>query len=275
MQDQNPKKPYGKAARILALIAALFVIIGTIFAVFQPKRDGSPAAMIPTARAQASDAWKDLKKGMSGREVRLAQAGLSALGYYSGKQDGNFSKAFEEAVLAFQKDWGLAETGVLDRDAYDLITADLPKDVPTASPTPVCNSPTPVPIPGVTMEPTAFVVRGESYSDKDSVAAYLRLYGELPPNYITKQEAAALGWVSSQRNLWQVAPGKSIGGDRFGNYEGQLPTAKGRKYYECDIDYYEDYLRYDGARNEKRIIYSNDGLIFYTGDHYQTYEEIK
>ena len=113
------------------------------------------------------------------------------------------------------------------------------------------------------------MIKGEAYSDKEHVAAYLREFGELPPNYITKKDAQALGWVSSLGNLWDVAPGKSIGGDRFGNYEGQLPDAKGRKYFECDIDYE------GGRRNAKRIIFSNDGLIFYTEDHYSTFEEMK
>lgn len=106
------------------------------------------------------------------------------------------------------------------------------------------------------------------YSSKDQVALYLHNYGKLPSNYITKSEAKSLGWVSSEGNLGKVAPGKSIGGDHFGNYEGKLPDANGRKYYECDIDYT------GGTRNGKRIIYSNDGLIFYTGDHYNTFEQL-
>ena len=115
---------------------------------------------------------------------------------------------------------------------------------------------------------TGFVVRGESYSDKEHVAAYLRAYGELPPNYITKKEAQALGWVSSMGNLWDVAPGKSIGGDHFGNYEKLLPVKKGREWRECDIDF-------DGTyRNGKRILFSSDGLIYYTDDHYETFTEV-
>ena len=114
-----------------------------------------------------------------------------------------------------------------------------------------------------------------TYTSKDEVAYYLHTYGELPPNYITKNQAQNLGWVSSWGNLWQVAPGKSIGGDNFGNYEGLLPKAQGRKYFECDIDYDLDREKYRGGRNGKRIIFSNDGLIFYTEDHYKTFEEIK
>lgn len=104
------------------------------------------------------------------------------------------------------------------------------------------------------------------YTSKDEVAEYIYLYGHLPPNYITKSEAQDLGWVASKGNLWKVAPGKSIGGDRFGNREGLLPTAKRRKYYECDIDFDGKY------RNAKRIVFSNDGLVYYTEDHYETFE---
>lgn len=107
-----------------------------------------------------------------------------------------------------------------------------------------------------------------SYSQKDEVAEYLHLYGHLPDNYITKREARELGWDSAQGNLWDVAPGKSIGGDHFGNYEGLLPEEDDRDYFECDIDYE------GGRRNAKRIIYSDDGLIFYTEDHYASFERL-
>ena len=104
------------------------------------------------------------------------------------------------------------------------------------------------------------------YTSKEDVAAYLHEYGHLPNNFITKKEAKKLGWVSKQGNLNEVAPGKSIGGDYFGNYEGNLPEIDGRDYYECDIDS-------DGSyRGAKRIIYSDDGQIYYTEDHYKTFE---
>ena len=104
------------------------------------------------------------------------------------------------------------------------------------------------------------------YTSKEDVAAYLHEYGHLPSNFITKKEAKKLGWISSEGNLDEVAPGMSIGGDYFGNYEGNLPEAKDRDYYECDIDF-------DGTyRNGKRIVFSNDGLIYYTEDHYETFE---
>ena len=115
---------------------------------------------------------------------------------------------------------------------------------------------------------TLTVEKDGEYNTKDEVALYIHTYGKLPKNYITKDEAQKLGWVNKQGNLWKVAPGKSIGGDRFGNYEGRLPEAKGRKYKECDIDFDGKY------RNSKRIIFSNDGLIFYTEDHYNTFEQL-
>ena len=106
------------------------------------------------------------------------------------------------------------------------------------------------------------------YSSKEEVSLYIYTYGELPDNYLTKSEAISLGWDSSKGNLWDVADGMSIGGDKFGNREGILPKEKGRVYYECDIDYE------GGYRNSKRIVFSNDGLIYYTEDHYESFEEI-
>ena len=117
-------------------------------------------------------------------------------------------------------------------------------------------------------ETSTSVTEDGTYSSKDEVAAYIHQFGHLPSNYITKNEAKKLGWISSEGNLWDVAPGKSIGGDYFGNYEGILPEAKGREYRECDIDFS------GSRRNAKRIIFSNDGLIYYTEDHYNTFEQL-
>lgn len=104
-----------------------------------------------------------------------------------------------------------------------------------------------------------------SYTTKEDVALYIHTYGRLPDNFITKKEAQNLGWPGG--DLEPYAPGMCIGGSRFGNYEGLLPEAKGRTYTECDIDTL-------GARSRgaKRIVFSNDGLIYYTGDHYESFE---
>lgn len=112
------------------------------------------------------------------------------------------------------------------------------------------------------------VKKGESYSTKEDVAAYLHEFKELPPNFITKTAAQKLGWDNSKGNLWEVAKGKSIGGDKFGNMEGLLPKKTGRIYYECDINFK------GGYRGAERIVYSSDGLIFYTGDHYKTFQKL-
>lgn len=100
------------------------------------------------------------------------------------------------------------------------------------------------------------------YTSAEDVALYIHTYGYLPQNFMTKKEARSLGWESG--SLEPYAPGMCIGGDRFGNYEGLLPEADGRKYTECDIDTL-------GAekRGAKRIVFSNDGLIYYTEDHYE------
>lgn len=106
-----------------------------------------------------------------------------------------------------------------------------------------------------------------SYTSKDEVALYIHTYGHLPENYITKDEAYDLGW-KSEGTLDEVAPGMSIGGDYYGNYEGVLPDEPGREYHECDIDYESE------NRNGKRIVYSNDGNIYYTEDHYNSFEHL-
>ena len=114
-------------------------------------------------------------------------------------------------------------------------------------------------------DPSVTVTEDGEYTSRDEVALYLHTYGHLPSNFITKKEAQALGWEGGK--LEPYAPGKSIGGDYFGNYEGLLPKKKGRKYFECDID-----AQGKKSRGAKRVIWSNDGLIYYTDDHYESFE---
>ena len=121
---------------------------------------------------------------------------------------------------------------------------------------------------GCTPSTSKTIKKDGYYYSKEDVCTYLQIYNELPDNFITKDEATKLGWVSTELNLWEVAKGKCIGGDKFGNREGLLPKEKGRQYYECDIDYN------GGNRGKKRIVYSNDGLIYYTEDHYESFEDI-
>lgn len=113
-------------------------------------------------------------------------------------------------------------------------------------------------------EQTAIDEDGE-YTSKEDVALYIHTYGKLPKNFIKNSEAKKLGWEGG--SLEPYAPGRSIGGDRFGNYECLLPEAEGRRYTECDID-----TMGRSSRGAKRIVFSNDGLIYYTGDHYKSFE---
>ena len=116
-----------------------------------------------------------------------------------------------------------------------------------------------------TAEPIIAIDEAGAYTSKEDVGLYLYTYGRLPENFITKSEARALGW--SGGGLDDFDYGKCIGGDRFGNNEGLLPEAGGRTYYECDID-----TLHEDDRGAKRIVFSNDGLIYYTEDHYDSFE---
>lgn len=106
-----------------------------------------------------------------------------------------------------------------------------------------------------------------TYTDKDHVAAYVHKFNKLPSNFITKKQAEQLGW-KDKGTLDKVAPGKSIGGDRFGNYEKAVPDKQGRSWKEADIGYVK------GNRGAKRIVFSNDGLVYYTDDHYKTFKQL-
>ena len=102
------------------------------------------------------------------------------------------------------------------------------------------------------------------YYSVEEVALYTHTYGKLPVTYITKDKAESLGWTGG--SIEKYAPGCCIGGGRFGNYEKQLPDASGRKWTECDID-----TLGKSSRGAKRIVFSNDGLIYYTDDHYESF----
>lgn len=104
------------------------------------------------------------------------------------------------------------------------------------------------------------------YDQKNDVALYIHAYGKLPNNYLTKEAARLLGW-NGGGDVDKVIPNACIGGDNFGNYEGLLPEKTGRFYFECDINT----LGKDD-RGAERLVFSNDGLIYYTDDHYETFE---
>ena len=133
---------------------------------------------------------------------------------------------------------------------------------------PVPNAPDPVDLPVYEADDTPCPVSEDGeYWTKDDVALYIHLYGHLPKNYISKSKAQSLGWEGG--SLEPYAPGCSIGGDYFGNYQNLLPSKRGREWHECDIG-----TQGKSSRGAKRIVYSNDGLIYYTSDHYESFTQL-
>ena len=140
--------------------------------------------------------------------------------------------------------------GALFTGGFDALTSEVPQNVTDAT--------------GLTAE---LLQEDEWYYSAHDVALYIHTYGHLPDNYITKAEAGSLGWEGG--SVEPYAPGHVIGGDLFGNREGLLPEAKGRVYYECDIGT----LGAD-SRGASRLVFSNDGLIYFTRDHYESFEQL-
>lgn len=105
-------------------------------------------------------------------------------------------------------------------------------------------------------------------TDQQRVAGYLQQHQRLPAYYLRKSEARRQGWEPSRGNLCQVLPGRAIGGDRFSNREGGLPEKAGRRWYEADVNYQ------CGRRSSDRLLWSSDGLIFVTRDHYRHFEQV-
>ena len=155
--------------------------------------------------------------------------------------------------------------------------ADVALPSPAASSAPSADIPAAVPSPGASSgasaqdssAPDAASPLDEhgSYTTKDDVALYIHTYGRLPDNFVTKKEAESAGW--SGGSLEKYLPGKCIGGSRFGNYEELRPDAEGRKWTECDIN-----TLGASSRGAERIVFSNDGLIYYTADHYESFEQL-
>ena len=149
-----------------------------------------------------------------------------------------------------------AEASQLDEDVESAEEILVPEETVTQTPEEASEE---------APEETPAIDEDGVYTTKEDVALYIHTYGHLPQNFITKKEAQSLGWEGG--SLEPYAPGKCIGGSHFGNYEGILPEKDGRSYTECDID-----TLGASKRGAKRIVFSNDGLIYYTEDHYETFE---
>ena len=157
-----------------------------------------------------------------------------------------------EAALEVMEEADAADGTEIPDEEPKPVTEELPAEEPVPEPEPIPEPEEPA------------IDENGSYDDRDNVALYIYTYGKLPPNYISKAEAQDLGWEGG--SVERYAPGKCIGGSKFGNYEGLLPKKSGRQYYECDID-----TLGESSRGAKRIVYSNDGLIYYTDDHYESF----
>lgn len=154
--------------------------------------------------------------------------------------------------------------GITGNDnSFETAPAPLPEIIEeTLAPTPETQSETEAQ-PQAPPETQAAIDINGYYTTKEDVALYIHIYGCLPQNFMTKNEARKLGWEGG--GLDDFAPGMCIGGDRFGNYEGLLP--EDREYTECDID-----TMGKSSRGAKRIVFSEDGLIYYTDDHYESFD---
>ena len=120
-----------------------------------------------------------------------------------------------------------------------------------------------------TIQPVKTMEAGTSTNQgNDGADWWLRNNGELPNYYITLDKALKAGFKFKKGNLGEVAPGKMLTRGQYFNRNSHLPTKPGRIWCEADINYT------GGFRNDKRILYSNDGLIFVTYDHYKTFIEI-
>ena len=142
-------------------------------------------------------------------------------------------------------------------------------ETPSPAPSPIGEAPTLSPEESASpaqQSPELTVSEDGWYSSREEVALYLHLFGHLPDNYVTKRQAQDAGWSGGSVEDY-TGQGTAIGGSRFGNYEGLLPEADGRTYQECDIDTVGA-----SSRGAKRIVFSNDGLIYYTEDHYASFE---
>ena len=105
----------------------------------------------------------------------------------------------------------------------------------------------------------------DELTNENTIINYVKTNRRLPDYYLKKGEARKQGWVASKGNLCDVLPGKAIGGDHFSNREKTLPT--GNKYYEADVNYN------CGNRNADRIVFTKDGEVWLTKNHYKTFEK--
>ena len=116
-----------------------------------------------------------------------------------------------------------------------------------------------------TSKSTGFSGEIDELTNENTVINYVKENNKLPDYYITKGEARKQGWVASKGNLCDVLPGKAIGGDKFSNREKTLPT--NNQYFEADVNYN------CGNRNADRIVFTKNGEVWLTKNHYKSFEK--
>ena len=95
----------------------------------------------------------------------------------------------------------------------------------------------------------------------------LHIKGTLPDDYVTMQEAKQVGWKRGE-DPRDFINDKLITGGEYHNDDGHLPQKADRLWQEADLSYLS------GKRGGQRVVWSNDGLVFVTYDHYKTFYEI-
>lgn len=243
-----------KRTALLSLLIAVMVLTGCGGSKAAPAGDTAVATI-------ATVAVTDPAKEDAAAEVTAVMPDTGAADTSRAQSDAGSSAVAPDHS-------GTSESTITPASETIVEATATPSPEPTATPTP---EPTAAPSPEPTATPTpepvqvvAAIDANGSYTSRDDVALYLHTYGTLPGNFITKKEAQALGWPGG--GLDAYAPGKCIGGDYFGNYEGKLPDGN---YHECDID-----TLGKSSRGAKRIIYSDTGAIYYTDDHYESFTQL-
>lgn len=105
----------------------------------------------------------------------------------------------------------------------------------------------------------------DELTSENVVINFVKANKKLPDYYVTKSEAKKNGWVPSKGNLCDVLPGKAIGGDKFSNREKNLPGND--QYFEADVNYN------CGNRNADRIVFTKNGEVYLTKDHYKSFQK--
>ena len=241
-------------ATLALLFAALFTCVA-LAGCINITVNVPPSSESASSSQAASSSENDADSSGYSTEASSAEQGASSSSSYSGNAasyGSNSSGSSED-----DGNWSSSQGASNQVDSFEV---DVPEDDDSYAEKHKSGS--------EYVAPDITVQKDGQYTDKDSVALYIHLYGTVPSNYISKTKARKEGWVNTKGNLWDVCPGMSIGGGGFYNDDNTMPDAPGREWFECDIDYE------GGFRNAKRLVYSNDGLIYYTDDHYKTFQSL-